>query len=384
MAQAYVLRFARSDDKSAFVLVQVTPKGSKRLDLKLVGTEGEAPYVASCKSSHSPSITSQSRNPGPQFPALTVVSLRVKNCPASEAEWQQILEDLFHQEPLPDIQATATVQSEKSISITIRKEIQGITQRLGSVTLHHDPDEAIELFEWCGAAVETSAASKQAVADLTVKSADLEAAVIQLQSQLEELIRAKEEDETTLLRKFRDLLNEKKVKIREQQQVLASTTFNASMPGHSQPSQLVEPKIEEPEEPRKPKKTTRQAGKSRASKRKTPASKRIEESEDEEDIQAMEVDNIKQEADDTDPGNTTEATASVDSDEDDEGGMAALSSSSQQQAASGSTTSTQKDKTPAKAAEQPPPRRDLPFQLRGSAKPAPAPTGSETESDDEL
>jgi hypothetical protein len=58
-----------------------------------------------------------------------VVSLRVKNCPASESEWQQILEDLFQQEPLPDIQATATVQSQKSISITIRKEIQGITVR---------------------------------------------------------------------------------------------------------------------------------------------------------------------------------------------------------------------------------------------------------------
>jgi hypothetical protein len=58
-----------------------------------------------------------------------VVSLRVKNCPASENEWQQILEDLFQQEPLPDIQATATVQSKRSISITIRKDIQGITVR---------------------------------------------------------------------------------------------------------------------------------------------------------------------------------------------------------------------------------------------------------------
>lgn len=50
-----VLRFARSDDTSSFVLLQVTPKGSRPLDLKLVGTEGEAPYVASCKSFHFPS-----------------------------------------------------------------------------------------------------------------------------------------------------------------------------------------------------------------------------------------------------------------------------------------------------------------------------------------
>jgi hypothetical protein len=58
------------------------------------------------------------------------MSLRVNNCPASESEWQKILKSLFQQEPLPDIQATATVQSEKSISITLRKEIQGITVRL--------------------------------------------------------------------------------------------------------------------------------------------------------------------------------------------------------------------------------------------------------------
>lgn len=59
-----------------------------------------------------------------------VMSLRVNNCPASESEWREILKSLFQQEPLPDIQATATVQSEKSISITLRKEVQGITVRL--------------------------------------------------------------------------------------------------------------------------------------------------------------------------------------------------------------------------------------------------------------
>lgn len=358
MAQTRILRFARSDDKSAFVLVQVTPKGSKPLDLKLVGTEGEAPYVASLKHDR-------------------VVSLRVKNCPASEDEWQSILEALFQQEPVPDIQATATVQSDKNISITVRKEIQGITQRLGAVTLNYDPDEAIELFEWCGAAAESSAANKQAVADLTVKSADSEAAVAQLQSQLEELLRAKDEDETALLRKFRDLLNEKKVKIREQQQVLASTTFNASMPGQSQRAESVEVKVEETEV-KQPKKPVRKAGKSRASKRKAPTSKPVEESE-EEDVQPMEVD-IKQEPEDTDPGHTTEATASVSGDDEDDTGV--LSSSSQQRAGSESAAP-QEDAPP--QVSQPPPRRELPFALRKkSAKPAPPPAGSDTDSDDEL
>ncbi|KAM0553864.1 hypothetical protein ACHAPJ_007210 [Fusarium lateritium] len=307
-----------------------------------------------------------------------VVSLRVKNCPASESEWQRILEDLFQQEPLPDIQATATIQSGKSISITIRKDIQGITQRLGAITLNHDPDEAIELFEWCGAAVESSAVSKQAVADLSVRSSESETALTQLQSQLDELIKAKEEDETALLRKFRDLLNEKKLKIREQQQVLASISANPSLPGQSQPSQAVEAEIDTP----KPRKPTRQAGRSRTSKRKAPASRRVEESEDDAGAETMDVD-IKQEAEDTDPGNTTEATASVATDDDGEDDAGVHSSSSQQNDAPASTAAPER-KTSPKGAEKPPPPRALPFTTKKTAKPAPVPAGSETESDDEL
>lgn len=354
MAPTRILRFARTDDTSAFVLLQVTPKGSRALDLKLVGTEGEAPYTVSLK---------QDR----------VSSLRVKNCPASESEWQAILESLFKQEPLPDIQATATVQSEASISITIRKETQGITQRLGAISLEHDADEAIELFEWCGAAVEASAAGKQAVADLRVKSHDSEAAVAQLKSQLEELIQAKDKDETVLLQKFRDLLNEKKVKIREQQQVLATSSFNVSHPGSSQPSQPPAPT--RAAEPAKP---TRKAGQSRTTKRKTPPSKMVkEESEDDASVQAMDVD-VKEEVEDTDPGNTTEATASGASDEDeddddDDPPPKTMESTSQRRA--------EPQKPPAKKrTDAPPPRRDLPF----NNKPAPAPAGSETDSDDEL
>jgi hypothetical protein len=49
MAPSQVLRFSRSDEESSFVLVQVVSTGSRPLDLRLVGTEGEAPYVAICK-----------------------------------------------------------------------------------------------------------------------------------------------------------------------------------------------------------------------------------------------------------------------------------------------------------------------------------------------
>ena len=56
-----------------------------------------------------------------------VASLRVKNCPADEIEWQTILDFVLKQQAPPDIHATAVVQEDSSISITIRKQIQGIT-----------------------------------------------------------------------------------------------------------------------------------------------------------------------------------------------------------------------------------------------------------------
>ncbi|KAM0505838.1 hypothetical protein ACHAP8_002070 [Fusarium lateritium] len=302
------------------------------------------------------------------------MSLRVNNCPASESEWQKILERLFQQEPLPDIQATATVQSEKSISITLRKEVQGITQRLGAITLSHDPDEAIELFEWCGAAVESSAGSKKAAADLAGRSSEAETAVTQLQSQLEDLIKAKCEDETILLRRFRDLLNEKKIRIREQQQALAALATS-----QSQRSQAVEVEVKQPKA--KAKKQTRQAAKSRPAKRKAPATRRVEESEDD-DVDTMDVD-IKKEPEDTDPGNTTEATASVDSD-DDEGDTdtsAGAHLKSSQQVYGFASTAASQQKAPSKTVEKPPPPRALPFTTK---KTTPKPADDETESDDEL
>jgi hypothetical protein len=47
MTTPRVIKLPRDDDESAYALIQVTQLGPKPLDVKLVGTEGEAPYVAS-------------------------------------------------------------------------------------------------------------------------------------------------------------------------------------------------------------------------------------------------------------------------------------------------------------------------------------------------
>lgn len=52
MAASRVIKLPRDDDESTYALIQVIQKGSKPLDVKLVGTEGEAPYVTSCTNTY--------------------------------------------------------------------------------------------------------------------------------------------------------------------------------------------------------------------------------------------------------------------------------------------------------------------------------------------
>lgn len=46
---AHILRLPRSDEAESFILVHVSSSGRQQLDLKLVGTEGSAPYVSTGK-----------------------------------------------------------------------------------------------------------------------------------------------------------------------------------------------------------------------------------------------------------------------------------------------------------------------------------------------
>ncbi|KAM3513700.1 hypothetical protein MY11210_002609 [Beauveria gryllotalpidicola] len=356
MVTSRVLKVPQSDNNKEFVLLQASSSGKKPLDLKLIGTEGEAPYVVKIKHDR-------------------VSALKVKNSHLSDSEWESLLEGFFNQKPLKDINATATVQSEASISITIRKQVQGITQRLGTITLSHDANEAIELFEWCAASADAVVASNEATAQIQSKAAELEASIHQLKEQLEELLKAKDEDETALLQKFRDLLNEKKVKIREQQKVLASGSFSAAK--QEEPR---EPSPEpEPEAPKTKKTRGRKPAATRARKRKAAAP--AKEESDEEDV-AEEQPRIKSEPEDTDDGQTTEATASVDGDEDSDEEMADNGGDGEAAA----PPPPREPSSPKKIAA-PPPKRALPFANR-EPKEAPKPVaqagGADTDSDDEL
>ncbi|KAG6033478.1 hypothetical protein E4U41_006902 [Claviceps citrina] len=317
MASQKVLKFPRTDQDSSFVLVHVAPRGSKPLDLKLVGTEGSAPYACS--------------------------------------QWQNILISIFRQELLYGIQATATVQPEFSISLTIRKEVQGITQRLGAILLNVEMDETIELFDWCAIAVDALQQSQESATESVAKLSGIQTSLEELRSQLDELIQAKQEDELALLEKFRNLLNEKKVKIRQQQTVIAELSAKATTAPE-------EPKSAD-EQPQ-----PKLSGK-RAIKRKA---KVVEPDEPVEDISTA----IKSDAEKSDADDTTEATASApssDGDDDEDESM------NEPQGSDQVVSEPQPPKQPAAA---PPPPRSLPFQRRKPA--ATINDTGDTESDDEL
>lgn len=225
------------------------------------------------------------------------------------------------------------------------------------------------------------------------RTRELEGSVDELKTLLEDLIQAKDKDETALLEKFRDLLNEKKVRIREQQRLLASAEVD--------PDKLVNTGASQT--------TVRKAKASRSSKRKIkPESS--EESDDGFDMMAVD-DNQEQ----TLRSETDQEQMSTDDETQSDPGEAGASEPEPEPATSSRATRTTKaggsreaELPDARHSAQPteadqeepetPPRRVLPFKPRikkpaSASAPAPAPTpapapaqpaGDETESDDEL
>jgi DNA double-strand break repair and V(D)J recombination protein XRCC4 len=108
------------------------------------------------------------------------------------------------------------------VTINLRNRIDKITQRLGSVELSQDDNVEIQLFDWCGSAIDQKSALEAEKSDLRSKHDSAQATVASLQAKLEELVRAKADHEEELISKFVLLLNEKKLKIRNQQRLLST------------------------------------------------------------------------------------------------------------------------------------------------------------------
>ncbi|KAK4043583.1 hypothetical protein C8A01DRAFT_43524 [Parachaetomium inaequale] len=241
MASSHIIRVPRTDEEGAFMLGEVTPSGSKPLNVKFVATEGEEPYVVKLRHDR-------------------IGELRASNSPCSPEEWESILKALLlGAEPIEGIEAGAEANVGKSITITIRRRVAGINQRLGALTLNHKADEAIQLFDWCGAAALQREQFQETVVAEKAKVSDLEARISELRNQLDELTESKKTREVEILEKFCGLLNEKKLKIREQQRLLSIAHVDDSKLDAARASQATRPTVTEDKKPAPSRRAKRKA-----------------------------------------------------------------------------------------------------------------------------
>ncbi|KAI1388384.1 uncharacterized protein F4822DRAFT_244679 [Hypoxylon trugodes] len=365
MVETAVLRFPISGRENEYFLLETSSNGSKPLDLKLVGSESTAVFMMKLRHKR-------------------VADFKASGGPCSHEEWEEILTSiLINEHLLPDIEIRADVQSDgSSVSLSFRKNIQGITQRVGSLKLEEDEKTEISPFDWCVSAIGSREKIQENLATTNAKTQALEDSLKELKDQLDDLIKTKEEDETHLLEKFRNLLNEKKVKIRQQQRLLASANVDPEKLANVAGSQSKQKHV---------------AQTSRASKRKVK-----EEPESSDGFERMDVeedgggDGIAQSEADDDEGNTTaDETASGSSSDDEPAPPPPVRSQKNQAVAPKRAT---RASTSAKGAPKPdsgplddddeplPPRRVLPFMKnkKPTAPPPKSADSDETESDDEL
>ncbi|KAF1353501.1 hypothetical protein BDV97DRAFT_282350, partial [Delphinella strobiligena] len=188
------------------VLLHSQQNGPAVLDLRLVGTDGENPFVAEIKHSK-------------------VQNFRSSQYQGTQEEWISILSALLlrHQAAAhvtQGLEAVASVTVD-AITLSFRKNISGITQRLGVISLPLNEEEPIELFDWAGLTADSTDDLRNQVDTLQASLSSQQAIVQQLTAQLDELVKVKKEHEDDLLKKFAALLNSKKLKIRDQQRLLA-------------------------------------------------------------------------------------------------------------------------------------------------------------------
>jgi DNA double-strand break repair and V(D)J recombination protein XRCC4 len=242
-------------------------------------------------------------------------------------------------------------------------------QKLGTITLAEDAEalEKIDLFEWCGLAVTSKNTIAEELASQQKAVHEKGEQVKKLEDALSELEKLKNDHEMDLLEKFSLLLNEKKLKIRDQQRLLASSNVD--------PATLAA--VEETRSVRH-----HSAGPSRRGKRKAGSTVDSEEGSSD-GFENMEVDEAPNESEQDQPQTPPQDDSTADEASDDEAPVPPPSRKSLVESPTETSSSTAAP-PPRQAAV--PPKRDLPFQnkKKAPAKPAPLLDGSETESDDEL
>ncbi|KAG4440547.1 hypothetical protein IFR05_003963 [Cadophora sp. M221] len=365
-----LIKVPRADhgDDPDFILLHVASTGGRTLDLDLIGTENENVFSFQLKHGQTSKLKEKKVNQEEWLPILSAVLLGTD--PEGEAvDAPEGVEAIGSIQPGP-----GPKDFPKSITIIIQRNIEGITQKLGTIILPRDPDGDGDLYEWCSENILTNEKLTQQLQASKAKLDDKDAQIKKLEESLAELVKLKNDNDTQLLEKFSLLLNEKKLKIRDQQRLLQSSNID--------PAQ-----VKELEDARS-RSGSRSVGPSRKGKRKAGE---VEEEEDNDALDKMDVDGgpVAEDSDQDDARNTNDSTAdeeTADEASEDEEPPApppkrTTSATKQEQSSSQASSSRTLQDLP-----EPPPKRELPFARKPPPKPAaPAPdNGSETESDDEL
>lgn len=308
----HVLRVKRTDHKSEHLLVNITSKGPSDLDLKLIATDQSHIYHGSFKES-------------------TVKSLQATNFKGDLEEWKTTLcFALLHRspdDPQPDFLQGVEIVSSISgttATITLRKNIDGITQRLGTIALNQDDEkEEIQVFDWVDSAVATSDDLRSQLWTLQESAKSQQDEIAKLSKDLDELVKVKKEHESEMLSKFAALLNAKKLKIRDQQRLLSGARIDADAA-----EEVAKARASSSKAPRR-------AGASRTGKRKANGSRKpvgedVDGDDDDDDAQTEASKNeeddkerIRQDTPETQDGNAT------DDDSNDTSGMNKINSAPQ-------------------------------------------------------
>ncbi|CZT11723.1 uncharacterized protein RAG0_15796 [Rhynchosporium agropyri] len=334
---------------SDFVLLHVASAGGKLLDLNLIGTENDNVYTFSLKQNQ---------------------TYKLKDKKVTQGEWETTLSAfLLGTDPEGE-----PVDAPEGLEAVASLQPGPGDQKLGSIVLPTDPDGDGDLYEWCSENVVANRKLTQKLQASKAKLLDKDAQIKKLEESLAELVKAKNDNDTQLLEKFSLLLNEKKLKIRDQQRLLQSANVD--------PAQLKE--LEEAGT----RSRSRSAGPSRTGKRKVTE---VEEEDFKDGVDKMDVDDEaaakdpdQEPARDSGEETADERTASEAS-EDEEPPVPLSKRKTEAKTKQEPSSSQASSSRTLQDQPEPPQKRELPFSKKPPAKTAvPADEGSATESDDEL
>ncbi|MCJ1433861.1 hypothetical protein MMC27_003226 [Xylographa pallens] len=215
MASDHVLRIPRGDIQGEYVIINVSSNGPALLDLKLIGTEGTTPYLETVKESG-------------------VSKLLSKNSSVTVFQWEAILNAILVQErptasaseALANLEVVASLVGDQ-LSIVFRKNISGIQQRVGEIVLKQDDDQEIDTIAWLKTAICRADNLEGEIAELSNKFREQNELIKKLNLQIENLIEAQQQYVSSSLERFMILLNAKKLKIRDQQRLLATARVDS-------------------------------------------------------------------------------------------------------------------------------------------------------------